>query len=82
MTVGDLIKDLQTYPRKAIVVMASDPEQNSISVIDKTYYGKIGKKIKIKSENKDFEFIDGEDFTGISMDEDKGKPYCLITPLY
>lgn len=82
MTVNDLIEELKKYPRRAIVVMASDAEINEVSTMDRIYQGKIGKKVKYKVNEKDIEFIDGDDFKGINMDVDKGKMYCMLAPLY
>ena len=81
LTVKQLKEQLKYFPDNAVVVLASDPEQNSMSVAQpKLAIGTIGEKVDLPEYN--YSFIDGTDIDGVDIEQDKGIKYCLIQPLY
>lgn len=78
LTVQSLMNVLKTLPRDAIVFVASDSEQNEVSLMMDISVGELGKKIEF--DDGKFSYIDGDNFHGVDMDVDKGRPYVIINP--
>jgi len=83
-TVKELIGALKKLPQDAIVFVASDSEQNSVSPFMDISTGVLGQKVHMPAGDfglkEDFDYIDGDFFTYVDKNLDYGKKYIIINP--
>ncbi len=79
ITVKDLIKYLTTLKEDAIVFIASDSEQNTVSPFYDVSIGTIGKPIIYNGQ--DYGIKEGDDFECFDYNENIDKPYVVLNPM-
>lgn len=83
-TVKQLIQVLKKLPQDALVFVASDSEQNTVSPMMDVSTGTLGKKVHMPAGDfglkEDFDYIDGDFFTYVDKNLDYGKEYIIINP--